>query len=79
MKILLKSHLVNNLYTNNNDIFTGICKEKNHINKLEYFCKNHNQLCCAACITKIKCKGKGNIKIAQFFILVKLKVTRNIN
>ena len=39
--------------------FTGYCKEENHYDKLEYFCKNHNQLCCAACIVKIKGKGKG--------------------
>ncbi len=29
-------------------IFTGMCKEKNHSMTLDYFCKNHNQLCCAA-------------------------------
>ena len=39
--------------------FTGYCKEENHYDKLEYFCKNHNQLCCSACIVKIKGKGKG--------------------
>ena len=40
-------------------IFTGFCKEENHLDKLEYFCKNHNILCCASCITKIKKNGKG--------------------
>ena len=50
------------LFTLNKDIkeiFTGFCKEENHFDKLEYFCKTHNQLCCAACIVKIKTKGKG--------------------
>jgi len=28
--------------------------------KLEYHCKKHNVLCCAACICKIKAKGYGN-------------------
>ena len=28
-------------------------------NILEYFCKSHNVLCCAACISKIKGKGNG--------------------
>ena len=37
-----------------NEIFTGLCKEKNHPNELRYFCKTHNQLCCSECITKIK-------------------------
>ena len=41
------------------DFFTGFCKNENHLEKLEYFCKNHNQLCCASCIVKIKKKGKG--------------------
>ena len=26
------------------EIFTGFCQEKNHTMKLEFFCKNHNQL-----------------------------------
>jgi hypothetical protein len=39
--------------------FTGNCKEHNHPNKLEYFCKDDNKLCCAACLCKIKDKGDG--------------------
>ena len=41
------------------DIFTGFCEEENHPIKLEYFCKNHNKLCCAICLCKIKGEGKG--------------------
>ena len=61
-----KNHLL--LFANHNtyklnkvedNIFTGYCKEKNHLNKLEYFCKNHNKLCCANCIAKLKEKGDG--------------------
>ena len=44
------------------DIFTGYCQENNHPNKLEYFCKNHNQLCCAACIAKLNEYGDGQHK-----------------
>ena len=40
-------------------IFSGFCKEKNHFDKLDYFCKTHNQLCCSGCISKIKLKDKG--------------------
>ena len=52
---LFKNHKLNNL-DNNKEIliFIDICKEKNHLNKLEFYCKNHNQLCCSYCITKIK-------------------------
>ena len=42
-----------------NDLFTGFCQEKQHNEKLEYFCKEHNVLCCVSCICKIKGKGKG--------------------
>ena len=41
------------------DIFTGFCKEEDHFDKLEFFCKNHNKLCCASCLCKIKKKNKG--------------------
>ncbi len=41
------------------DIFTGFCKEKNHNKELNYFCKDHNLLLCANCISKIKTRGNG--------------------
>jgi hypothetical protein len=50
---LFKKHLKYNI----NEIFTGLCREKNHSNKLEYYCKNHNKLCCVECF---KAKGIGN-------------------
>ena len=39
--------------------FTGFCKEEKHNIKLDYFCKNHNNLCCGLCISKINGKGNG--------------------
>ena len=41
------------------DTFTGLCKEKNHNIKLQFYCRTHNQLCCAACLSKIKIEGNG--------------------
>ena len=41
------------------EIFTGYCKEKNHLDKLDYYCKTHNILCCSGCISKIKLNNKG--------------------
>ena len=55
----LDNHHQYNLDNNMEEIFTGICKEIKHKQDLEYYCKNHNQLCCACCIAKIKGKGKG--------------------
>ena len=41
------------------EIFTGYCKEEKHNNELVFFCKTHNTLCCAACLSKIRKKGNG--------------------
>ena len=58
-KEYLENHHTYNIDKNSDEIFTGICKEENHKNELNYFCKTHGQLCCAACITKIKGEGNG--------------------
>ena len=55
---LFKKHHSYNL-NKVDEVFTGFCQEKNHTIKLQYFCKNHNQLCCAACLCKIQEKGDG--------------------
>ena len=41
------------------EIFTGLCTENNHHYELKYFCRTHNKLCCAECITKFKGKNHG--------------------
>ena len=56
-----------------NEIFTGYWKELNHKNELEFFCKNHNQMCCAECITKIKGNGKGQHKDCDVCFLNEIK------
>ena len=42
-----------------NEAFIEICKEANHTDKLEFYCKEHNSLCCAACTCKMKDDGYG--------------------
>ena len=70
---LFKKHLTYNLDDKkNNDIFNGMCKEKNHT-KLEFFCKTHNQLCCSLCITKIKYKNQGKHKDCDICFIKKIK------
>ena len=56
---LCENHHSFKIDKNFKDIFTGFCKEEKHNEKLEFFCKNHNQLCCGLCLCKIKAKGKG--------------------
>ena len=42
-----------------NEIFLDKCKVENHNYKLEFYCKDHNNLCCLACICKIKVERYG--------------------
>ena len=69
---LLEHHYIHNL-DNNKEIFIDICKEKNHLHKMEFYCKNHNQLCCAACITKLETKGYGQHKDCDVCIIEDIK------
>ena len=65
----LHSELFKNFHQNINikdknieDIFSGTCTEESHSAELLFFCKNHNKLCCAQCIAKIKYKQNGQHK-----------------
>ena len=40
---------------------------------MEFFCKTHNQLCCAGCITKIKLKDKGQHSDCELCTLEDIK------
>ena len=61
------------------ELFTGYCKEKNHSIQLIYFCKTHNKLCCAECITKIKTNYNGQHTIVIYVQLKLLKMIKRIN
>ena len=56
---LFENHHVSNISKDIQDIFTGLCSEPNHKIELLFYCKSHNKLCCAACLSKIKEKGNG--------------------
>ena len=64
-------HLYN--IDNDKEIFIDICKEKNHSKQLEFYCKNHNQLCCVACFSKIEAKGYGKHKNCDICIIEEIK------
>ena len=61
------------------DIFTGYCQEENHPNKLIYFCKDHNQLCCAACLCKINKNGDGQHHDCNVCSIEDIKEEKKIN
>ena len=69
---LFKNHQTYNI-NKEEDIFTGFCQEKNHQNKLKYYCKNHNQLCCVECIAKLNKEGEGRHKDCEVFYLEDIK------
>lgn len=56
---LCQKHHIFNLNDSMNELLNEFCTEKNHSYKLEYFCKDHNQLCCLACISSLKDKTNG--------------------
>jgi len=70
---LFKNHHVISLDKDINEIFTGLCTKPNHPLKLEYYCKSHNQLCCAACIAKVKNRWNGQHKDCEIYYIVKIK------
>ena len=70
---LLKNHHIYSLDKDIKDIFTGLCTKPKHSMILEYYCKTHNQLCCAACISKIKNKGNGQHRDCEVYYIIKIK------
>ena len=70
---LFENHNQFNLDKDINEIFIDICEEKNHSNKLEFFYKNHNKLCCGYCITKIQGKGYGQHKDCDICFIENIK------
>jgi len=70
---LFKYHKEYSLDKDINLIFNGYCKEKNHLDKLEYYCKTHNKLCCSACIAKIKRNDKGQHTDCEVYVIEDIK------
>ena len=70
---LFKNHQLYKLDKNITEIFTGFCQEYKHNEELEFFCKDHNTLCCAACIAKINKKGKGKHGKCNICIIEEIK------
>ena len=56
---LFKNHRILPLDKDSDELLTGYCNEKSHLNALNYFCKDHNILCCSSCIAKIKTRENG--------------------
>ena len=76
---MFQNHIKISLDKEKSEIFTGFCNEEGHSNKLIFFCKTHNVLCCSSCLCKIKKKAMDSIKIAMYVKLKILKKRKKIN
>ena len=75
---LFKKHHKYPLDKDVKEIFTGFCQEENHFKELKYFCKNHNKLCCVACIGKIQDNENGQHKDCDICIIKDIKNEKKI-
>ena len=69
----LQNHLTIKLDKNNPDLFTNYCNIKNHFDKLKFYCKSHNTLCCSICICKIKGNEYGEHADCDVCIIEEIK------
>ena len=76
---LFENHCKYDLGKDKISFFTGICQEKNHKDELNFYCKNHNILCCAACISKIKGGGYGQHTDCDVCFIEKIKDEKKLN
>ena len=63
------NHELLDLDKDKEELFKVLCKEENHLNNWDYYCKNHNQLCCDSCIVKLKKMERDFIRIVIYILL----------
>ena len=74
---LFKNHKICGLDKDSKEIFTGFCQVNNHFEKLDYYCKSHNKLCCSSCIVKLKREGKGQHANCDICLIEDIKNQKN--
>ena len=70
---LFEYHNLCKIDSNFPEIFTGLCKEQKHSEKLVFFCITHNQLCCSSCIANIKDEIYGKHAKCKICLIEKIK------
>ena len=76
---LFQNHSLFKLEQDLKDMFTGFCQKLNHNQILEFYCKTHNELCCASCICALKGKGKGQHSSCEICFLEDIKENKKNN
>ena len=77
-KEFFEDHRLINIENNLKEIFIDNCKENGHNYKLEFYCKNHNTLCCVGCISKLEEKNYGQHKNCDVCSIEKIKDEKKI-
>ena len=70
---LFKSHTEDILDKDFTNILSKYCRDEHHNVEFEYFCKTHNQLCCAKCISKFVQKGSRKHNNWDLFTIEDIK------
>jgi hypothetical protein len=73
---LFPSHQPISLEKDISQVFTGLCKVENHQIELDYYCKTHNELCCAKCVA-FKRRGNGQHNGCDICNISKLPLRSN--
>ena len=77
-KEFFEDHRLINIENNLKELFIDNCKENGHNYKLEFYCKNHNTLCCVGCISKLEEKNYGQHKNCDVCSIEKIKDEKKI-
>ena len=75
---LFEDHHLFNLEKDLKNIFTNFCEVHNQ-HQLELFCKNHNKLCCLACVYNLSKKGYGQHKNCEICEIENIKDEKKNN
>ena len=78
-KDLFEDHQQINIENNLSEIFIDTCKENGHNNKLEFYCRNHNILCCIYCASIIEENNYGQHKKCEVCTIEKIKDEKKKN
>ena len=70
---LFEDHNIYKIDKENPEISFIYCRENGHLDKLRYYCKTHNKLCCSACICKIKDDINGQHSNCEVCIIKEIK------
>ena len=76
---LFENHHIHNLDKEMKEIFNGLCREEKHSIELTFFCKNHNKLCCAACLSKVQNNDFGQHHDCEVYKIEEIKDEKKIN